>query len=208
MGSRQVIDNFNVCHLCDGLSITPAIKPGQKALCPQCNSTVYECKHNPIERTLAISLAGMLLYIPTLMLPIIGIGAAGIYNNASLFDCIALMINQGFYVIAFSLFMFTLAIPLVRLFSAFYISFAIYRKKVTPSLFVFFRSYHILDSWAMIHVFFFGIVVSMYKLVELADLSLEGGLLSLILLLLCSTLISVTMDHHHFWEHMEQALDD
>ena len=208
MGSRKVTDDLIVCHLCDGLAITPAIKPGQKAVCPQCNSTLYECKHNPIERTLAVSIAGLLLFIPTLMLPIIGVGAAGIYNNASLFDCISLMIAQGFYVIAFSLFMFTFAIPLVRLFSAFYLTLAIHRNKVTPPLLVFFRSYHVLDSWAMIHVFFFGVVVSMYKLVELADLSVEGGLLSLVLLLICSTLISVTLDHHHVWEHMEQALDD
>lgn len=197
--------NLLACQQCDALSQHNDISPGQKALCPSCGGLLFARKKNPIERTLAIGIAGLLLFIPATTLPIIGIGAAGLYNEASLIDCITLMINDGFAIIAFLVFMFTIAIPMVRLISASYLTFRLYRNNITPSLLTFFRSYHVLDSWTMIHVFFMGIVVSMYKLLSLADLSIGGGLISLVLLLLCSTLVSVTMDEHFVWRKLEHA---
>ena len=194
MEQKEALDNVVVCHFCDAVSKSPKIKPGQKASCAGCGSTLFEMKKDPIERTLAISLAGILLFYPTTTLPIIGVTAAGIYNDASLIDCIRIMINGGYSFIAFTVFVFAIAIPMVRLLSACYLTLSIKFNRVTPSLLVFFRSYHHLDTWAMLHVYFFGIIVSMYKLVDMAELSIGGGLISFVLLLICSTLTSVTLD--------------
>jgi paraquat-inducible protein A len=59
----------------------------------------------------------------------------------------------------------------------------------------------------MVHVFFMGVIVSMYKLSSLADMTIDGGLFSLVLLLICSTLVSVTMDEHSIWEELEKSLE-
>jgi paraquat-inducible protein A len=195
------------CHQCDSLFPLPTVKEGQKALCACCGGTLFARKKDPINRTIAVALAGLLLFLPAMFLPIIGIGAGGLYNDASLVDCIELMINGDFYIIASAVFMFTIAIPLVRLYTALYLSLCIKFKRVKPSLFIFFRSYHALDTWTMIHVFFMGVIVSMYKLATLADMSIDGGLLSLVLLLLCSTLVSITMDQHSMWHELENALE-
>ena len=208
LNSSSKLDNLVICQQCDMVSNKPKVFPGHKALCSGCGATLFQVKKNPVERTLAVSLAGLLLFFPALILPLMGLSAAGISDEASLLDCLVIMIDDDIHVIAFSVFMFAIAIPVVRLISAFYISFALWKNKITPSLLVFFRSYHVLDSWAMVHVFFFGVIVSMYKLVSMADLSFGGGLVSLVLLLICSTLISVTLDHHYVWEKMEQALED
>jgi paraquat-inducible protein A len=149
-------------------------------------------------------LAGLLLFFPAIFLPIMGVGIAGLYNDASLFDCINILIEGDFYIIAFAVFMFTIAIPVLRLYSAFYLSYKLQNNEYPPSLLTFFRSYHMLDTWTMVHVFFLGIIVSMYKLVALADLSIGGGLISLVLLLLCSTLVSITLDQHYIWEKLEK----
>jgi paraquat-inducible protein A len=103
--------------------------------------------------------------------------------------------------------MFTIAIPSVRLITALSISSCIKFNRVKPSLLVFFRSYHLLDTWTMVHVFFMGVIVSMYKLSSLADMTIDGGLLSLVLLLVCSTLVSVTMDEHSIWDELEKSLE-
>ncbi|WP_448213973.1 paraquat-inducible protein A [Colwellia sp. MEBiC06753] len=207
MKSVDPLDDLIVCPFCDDVSQRIPLKAGHKALCACCGEALYERRKNTIERTLAISIGGLLLIIPVLILPIIGVGIAGNYNEASLIDCIVLMINNKFYVIAFSVFMFTIALPVVKLFSLFYISFALFTDNITPSLLKFFRSYHQLESWAMVHVFFLGVVISMYKLFELADLTVGVGLISLLMLLLCSTLVSVTLDHHYVWHKMEQAVN-
>ncbi len=195
------------CHQCDTLLPTPFLSEGQKAFCGCCGVALFSKKKDAINRTIAVGLAGLLLLFPAIFLPIIGIGVAGIYNDASLLDCITLLINSRNYVIAFAVFMFTIAIPTVRLITALYICICIKFEREKPLLLVFFRSYHVLDTWAMIHVFFLGVVVSMYKLSSLADMTIDWGLFSLLLLLLCSTLISVTMDQHSIWHKLEQTLE-
>ncbi|WNC74139.1 paraquat-inducible protein A [Thalassotalea psychrophila] len=205
MAVEQLQSSMIACHQCDTLFNSPKIVDGQEAICTCCGTTLFVRKKNHINRTIAVSSAGLLFFPPAMILPIIGVGvsSAGIYNDASLIDCITLMINSGYYIIAFAVFIFTLAVPLVRLSAALYISICIKYNWLKPSLFTFFRSYHMLDTWSMIHVFFMGLIVSMYKLTSLAELSVDQGLVSLVLLLLCSTLVSITMDPHSIWDKLE-----
>lgn len=209
MGKPAVsLNNLVVCRRCDAVLTKPQIEPGQKAICPGCSAMLFELKKNPMERTMAVSLAGLLLFFPAILLPMIGVTAAGAHNEASLIDCIVILLNTGYPIVSLIVFLFTVAIPIVHLLAAFYIALAVHTNKISRSLFVFFRSYHVLDSWTMLHVFFLGVVVSIYKIVELAELTIGGGLISFVLLLVCSTLVSITLDHHYVWETMEQAFED
>ena len=72
----------------------------------------------------------------------------------------------------------------------------------------FFRSYHQLDNWTMLQVFLLGIVVSIYKLLQSAELDFGIGLVAFVALLICTTLVSVTLDQHHIWERLEQHFAD
>lgn len=203
MLSKLVSDELVACIKCDALSHKNHLNPGQVAFCPCCGGRLDERKKNSIERTLAVAVAGLLFFIPAVSLPFVGISVAGTYHEASLVDCISLMIDDDFYFIALSVFMFTIAIPVVRLFSAFYLTYMLQTQHLTPHLLMFFRSYHKFDNWTMVHVFLLGIVVSMYKLVSMAEISIGGGLVSLILLLLCSTLVTLTLDQQFIWQKLE-----
>ena len=207
MKSHSVINNMFACRQCDTLLPMPLLSEGQKAICGCCGAELFSKKKNAINRTIAVAIAGLFLFFPAIFLPIVGIGAAGLYNDASLIDCITILIDGRNYIIAFAVFMFTVAIPTVRLITALYISLSIKFRRIKPSLLVFFRSYHMFDTWTMIHVFFMGVIVSMYKLSALAAMNIDGGLYCMILLLFCSTLVSVTMDQHSIWQELEQSLE-
>ena len=207
MRNNSVVNHMIACNQCDSLLPKPILSEGQNALCGCCGAMLFSKKKDAINRTIAVAIAGLVLFFPATLLPIIGISAAGLYNDASLLDCITILINSKNYIIAFAVFMFTIAIPSVRLITALYISSCIKFNRVKPSLLVFFRSYHLLDTWTMVHVFFMGVIVSMYKLSSLADMTIDGGLLSLVLLLVCSTLVSVTMDEHRIWDELEKSLE-
>ena len=202
------ISNLIACHKCDALSSKPELSLGQKAMCIRCGAQLFSNKKNSVDRTLAVSSAGLLFVAPAMTMPIIGIGLVGMFNEASLVDCIAELTKNKFYIIALCLFLFTIAIPIVRLITAFYISYSIKKDRITPKLMQFFSSYHTLDHWVMLNVFLLGTIVSMYKLISMAELVVGVGLIAFIMLLLCSTLVSVTLDQHSVWELMEQKLAD
>ncbi|MBL0711450.1 MAG: paraquat-inducible protein A [Colwellia sp.] len=196
------------CQQCDALYDKPELKQGQRVQCVRCGNTMAERKVDSIERSFYWSLAGLLLLIPAVFLPIMGVTLAGQYHHASLIDCIVVLIDRGFFMIATLVFLFALAVPIVRLFGAFYITYCVKFNKLKPSLLSFFRAFHHLDNWAMLNVFMLGIVVSMYKLVDDTELSVNMGLLAFILLLISSTMTSSSLDQDYIWQKLEDEFVD
>jgi paraquat-inducible protein A len=203
-------DDLIACQQCDALFDQPTLAEGQRAECGRCGAMLFERKVNSIDRTFSLSIAGLIFLTPAIILPIMGITLAGQYHQASLLNSITVLIDKGFFMIAMLVFMFSIAVPTVRLVGAFYLSYCFKFNKIKPSLLHFFRAYHQLDSWSMLNVFMLAIVVSMYKLLDDAELTLGYGLFAFVLLLICSTLVSVTLDQHYVWEKLEQtlAIDD
>lgn len=204
MDSKAQSGELIACQQCDALFEQPLLKEGQKAQCTRCGAMLFEHKVHSNDRTLALSIAGLILLVPAVILPIMGISLAGQYHEASLLDCITVLISREFYMIAILVFMFAIAVPTVRLAGALYISYCLKFNRLKPSLLQFFRAYHQLDSWSMLNVFLLGIVVSMYKLLDDAELSIDFGLLAFVLLLICSTMVSVTLDQHTVWQELEK----
>ncbi|TPH13403.1 paraquat-inducible protein A [Litorilituus lipolyticus] len=202
--TQQVV----ACHLCDAIFDKPQLKQGQSAKCQRCGSTLVERKVDSINRSYYWSIAGIILLAPAILLPIMGVTLAKQYHNASLLDCILVLIDRGFFMIATLVFLFAIAVPIVRLFGAFYIAISFKYRRLKPSMLNFFRAYHHLDNWAMLNVFMLGIIVSMYKLIDDTELSVNLGLLSLVLWLICTTMASLTLDQDYIWETLEQEFAD
>ena len=199
-------DPFVACHHCDALSPKPELKEGQIAKCGRCGAKLFERKVNSINRTFAISGAGLLLLFPAFYFPLFGVNALGTFNQASLIDCIGMLIANDYYLVAMSVFIFTIAVPSIRLIAAFFIVSCIKLNIVRPYLLQFFRSYHQLDHWAMLQVFLLGVIVSIYKLLESSELTFGIGLVSFIALLTCTTVVYVTLDQHYIWERLEHSI--
>jgi len=196
------------CQQCDALYDKPELKQGQSAKCVRCGSVMAERKVDSIERSFNWSLAGIVLLMPAILLPIMGVTLAGQYNNASLLDCILVLIDRGFFMIASLVFLFAIAVPVVRLLGAFYITYSFKFNKLKPSLLSFFRAFHYLDNWAMLNVFMLGIVVSMYKLIDDTELSVNMGLMAFILWLISSTMASISLDPDYIWQELEDNFID
>lgn len=208
MNKTKKAKQLIACQQCDALYDTPMLKQGQSAICTRCGSMLTERKVDSIERSFFWSLAGIILSVPAILLPIMGVTLVGQYHHASLLDCILVLIDRGFIMIATLVFLFTLAIPVVRLLGAFYITYSFKFNRLKPSLLYFFRAHHYLDNWAMLNVFLLGIVVSMYKLLDDTELSVNMGLLAFILWLICSTMASSALDQDYIWQELENEFVD
>lgn len=196
------------CQQCDALYDKPQLKQGQSAKCTRCGSVMAERKVDSIDRSFYWSFAGILLLVPAILLPIMGVTLAGQYHHASLLDCILVLIDRGFFMIAILVFLFAIAVPVVRLLGSFYITYSFKYDKLKPSLLYFFRAFHHLDNWAMLNVFMLGIIVSMYKLLDDTELSINMGLLAFILWLISSTMAASALDHDFIWQELEDEFVD
>ena len=196
---------FVACQHCDAIYEKPFLKQGQLSKCNRCGCVLLERKVNSTDRSFYWSIAGVILMLPAILLPIMGVSLAGQFHEASLFDCILVLIDRRFFMIACFVFLFAIAVPIVRLLGALYLSYSFKFNRLKPSLLNFFRAYHHLDHWAMLNVFMLGIVVSMYKLIDDTELSVNLGLIAFIFWLICSTMSAVALDQDYIWEKLEEA---
>jgi paraquat-inducible protein A len=200
--------HYIACEQCDALFDKPTLTPGTSAKCTRCGNTIFESKVDWCNRSFYWALAGVILLIPAITLPLMGVTLAGQYHQASLLDCIIMMLERKFFLIATLVFLFAIAVPSVRLFGTLYITYCFKFNKLKPNLLIFFRAFHHLDHWAMLNVFMLGIVVSMYKLIDDTELSVNMGLLSFILWLITSTMSAISLDYHAIWETLENKFTE
>ena len=193
------------CEQCDAIFDKPYLKQGQLSKCNRCGSTLVERKVNSINRSFYWSLTALILMFPAILLPIMGVTLAGQFHEASLFDCILVLIDRGFFMIACLVFLFAIAVPIVRLSGALYLAYAFKFNRLKPSMLNFFRAYHHLDHWAMLNVFMLGIIVSMYKLIDDTELSINLGLIAFVFWLVSSTMSAASLDQDYIWDKLEKA---
>ena len=68
--SELPLDDLVACHECDLLMRKPKLALGEKAQCPRCGYELYAHRHNVVERSLALVIAALLLYVPANFLPL------------------------------------------------------------------------------------------------------------------------------------------
>jgi len=194
------------CLECDAVIHLTSIAEGEVASCPRCQHTLIEKNHDSINRTLAVSVSGLLLFIPAMFAPLMSMKLLSVESSASVYSgVIALWGNELFFVSTL-VFLFCLLAPLIKLVSAFLVclgyKYNSHQQAWYKQLLVF---YHHVDSWEMLEVFLIGILVSIIKLKDMADLSYNIGLLCFTAFMLCVLSLKLTLDKQMLWDKLHHG---
>ena len=193
------LDQLVACHECDLLMQRPVLKKDEKAHCPRCGYELYAHRHNVVERSLALVLAALLLYVPANFLPIMQLHLLGQNSDDTVWSGVLGLYETGMKGIAVVVFLCSMAIPLLKLLCQLAVLLSI-RWDIGRSYgLLLYRIYHHLRDWGMLEVYFMGVLVAIVKLVDLAELSLGLGLACFISLLLVQVWLEVVMSPHQIW---------
>jgi paraquat-inducible protein A len=78
MHNRPLEDaSLVACPHCDLLQRLPEVAPGASARCPRCDKELWRRREDSLNRTLALSLAALVLYVVANTVPMLGLSAAG-----------------------------------------------------------------------------------------------------------------------------------
>ena len=196
-------DNWLACHDCDLLIEREDVPFGFKASCPRCGQALYQKKRNSVERSFALAITGLLLFVPANLLPVMSLQILGLQQSTTIYQGALAIFEAGFYWTASLVFIASIVVPLVKLLLMLFVSGSLYMDKYTPLLPHAFRYYHYLDEWGMLEVYMLGILVSVVKLKGMATVIPDTGLLCFVGLLLVTTLLSTVTDEKDFWESIE-----
>lgn len=188
------------CHECDLLMRRPEIADGERVECPRCGYELYSHRPQVIRRSLALVLAALLLYIPANFQPIMQMTMLGQSSHDTVWSGVLGLYDSGMQSIAVVVFLCSMAVPLLKLLCQLLVLLSICLNMGRGYGLLLYRIYHHMREWGMLEVYLIGILVSIVKLADLAELSVGLGLFCFIALLLVQVWLEVTMSPHQIWE--------
>lgn len=191
------------CHFCDTLFKLHPIKEGEKADCATCGQILYHNGRKSLEYSVAFAITGILLFMLFLFFPFMRLNAQGNTVMMNVLEAVEhIWVFEG-TVIAILVILFALILPLLQLVLLLYICIPLLVDKTVPGMIICARILLGVRPWVMLEVFFFGAVVSLIKIVKLADVDLLCGFWSLIAVMFCIAGTFAAMDKLELWDRIE-----
>ena len=201
-GELPPLDQLIACHECDLLMHHPHLGEEQKAICPRCGYELVVHRSQMRRRCLALVLTALILFIPANFLPIIKLNILGQNAVDTVWSGVVGLYHSGMQGVAVVVFLCSMLIPLLKLVCQLYVLLSLPRPAWQPSAIAYYRIYHHLREWGMLEVYLFGIIVSIVKLNDMAELHLGVGLACFVVLMLTQVWLEVSMSPHQVWEEL------
>jgi paraquat-inducible protein A len=198
------LTDFTACPECDLLLNPSSPEIGDKAHCPRCGYLLQRPRKDSVERTLALSIAGLVLIFPANCLPLVGIKVLGNDNDGTLWTGVATLFDEGQWLVAVLVFLSSMLFPLTNIILALLISWYLHFNRPHRYLAYWLRCLQHLEEWAMLEVYTLGIIVACVKLASMAELKFGFGLYAFVALLIINAMLVNSLDGYWFWQRIAQ----
>lgn len=175
------------------------VQPGHVARCSRCRAILIRPKKNSIERTLALSFTGLILFIIANAFPFLSFALEAEVRQTTMLSGVISLYAQNQRVVALVVFLTIFLIPLVQLLGLIYIFLPLQFKKPARHMPLIFRLVRKFQPWSMMEVFMLAILVSIVKLAGMAQIIPGLSLYALLALIFVLAAIAAGIDPHLLW---------
>ncbi|MBE0584961.1 MAG: paraquat-inducible protein A [Desulfofustis sp.] len=191
------------CHECDLLHHQVDVPVGGAARCSRCGSALYRPKRDSLNRTFALTVAGIIFFLIANIYPFLGFRIGAQIRQTTLATGIYELYLQQMSIIATLVLLTVIVVPAANLLCMCYILIPLRAGRVPWHLAKVFRLYLFLKPWGMVEIFMLGILVSAIKLVKMATIIPGVALYSFMALMFILAAMTVTLDRHLIWEQIK-----
>ena len=192
------------CRDCDLLHELAELPEGATGVCSRCGGVLRRRRRNPIERTLALSLAAAVLFVVANAFPFLSFEMKGQVTTTTLLSGVSNLYEQGKPEIAVLVGATTVAAPLLQIALLVAVLLPLQLGNVPRHLPATFRLMRRVTPWSMMEVFLIGILVAITKLAGMATVvpGLAIWAFALLMVVLAGALAS--LDPEAIWERAEE----
>ena len=191
------------CHDCDLLNQLP---DGIEAtlLCPRCGAVLSRYKPNSIDRSLALTLGALILFVVALSFPFLAMKSGGFFQETKLLTGIVELWRQKLYGLAILVLITCVLVPLVQMGCLLYLLVPLKSKRTVPQATRVLRLVKHIAPWGMLEIFMLGILVALVKLGKMATIVPGVSVFAFALLVLVMAAAFSTLDPHLLWERLDR----
>ncbi|RUO33867.1 paraquat-inducible protein A [Aliidiomarina soli] len=160
------------CPECDLVVALPALKAGQAANCPRCKRELTYRAHAPAERVLAYALSALIMLAFTMPFSFMSFALGGQAQDIVLLDTATAFRSNDWPLLSILIAATVLVLPGLYLIAVVYVYSAVALRQYWMGAIWLARAISSIKPWLMTDVFLVGVLVSLVKLLGMADIQL------------------------------------
>lgn len=194
--------NLIACHECDLVHRIPPVPERAAARCVRCGGVLLRTKPDSIDRTISLTLAGIVLFVVACSFPFLSMENAGIVQETALFTGIYNLYKQKMVLLATLVLLTCVLIPLAQMLGLLYIMVPVKWNRPARHMIRVFRLYLHLQPWGLMEVYLIGILVALVKLGKMATIVPGLSVIAFGLLVFVLAGAYSAVDPHLVWERL------
>ncbi|MBN2886347.1 MAG: paraquat-inducible protein A, partial [Chromatiaceae bacterium] len=104
------------CDVCELVfARADAVRDGDRLRCPRCADALHRRKPESLQRTWALVIAALALYVPANLLPIMSVTSLGKVQSDTILSGVVFLISHGMWPLALIVFVASVFVPLLKL---------------------------------------------------------------------------------------------
>jgi paraquat-inducible protein A len=163
-------DALTQCHECGLLQRNPPLPVGGAACCVRCGHTLHKNQPESLDRTLSLTLAGIVLFVVANSFPFLSFQMQGQTTETTLFTGVKDLYQQGMWGLSAVVFFTSILAPGIQLALLMIVLVPLKLNRMPRGFPTLFRYVETLAPWGMMDVFMLGILVSVVKLSDMATI--------------------------------------
>ena len=185
-----------------GCSTCCQANPAASIICLRCGSNLDHRKPYSLQRTWALVLAAILLYIPANFFPVMNISKLGNTQSYTIMRGVIEFIHAGLWPLALLVFVASIVIPALKLIFLIFMLIQTHRESSAYLLgrTRLYRFIEFIGRWSMIDVFMLSILVGLMRFGKLASITAGNGATYFALVVIFSMLAVLSFDPRLMWD--------
>ena len=200
------MESLIACHECDLLHQRQPLPPGGTARCVRCGAVLYRRKPNSLDRVLALTAAGLVLFIVANAYPFLTFRLEAQKQETTLITGVMELYEQGMWEVAGVVLLTSILLPLLEIVGMLYVLLPLKFNMRPWKLPLFFRLVRGFKPWGMMEVFMVGILVAFVKLSKMATIIPGVALYAFMILIFVLAASAAALDPHIVWNRVEKRL--
>ncbi|WP_054034360.1 paraquat-inducible protein A [Desulfatitalea tepidiphila] len=197
------MNSYIACHDCDLLHRRQPLPPAGVATCSRCGTVLYRSRRNSLDRTLAMAVCGLILFIIANLSPFLTLKFEGQTQETNLVTGVMELYRQGMVPIALLVMATGIAFPLLELTGLIYMLLPLKFDRTPWGMAGVFRVIRALQPWGMTEVFLLGILVSIVKLAGMATVIPGAALYAFLALIFVVAATAASLDPDIVWDRVK-----
>ncbi|MCF7983839.1 MAG: paraquat-inducible protein A [Thiohalocapsa sp.] len=199
-------DALTLCDECDLLQRNPPLPEGGSSHCIRCGHLLHRHRPDSLNRTLALTLAGLVLFVIANSYPFLSFQMQGQVTETTLITGVKDLTEQGKGEVAAVVLFTAILAPGLQLLLLLVVLLPLKLGKALPPGFpTLFRWFKTLLPWGMMDVFMIGILVSVVKLTDMATIVPGTSLYAFVVLIFVLAAAQAALDPDIVWARVPLA---